>query len=67
MANELDELEKFLNISGDNSNKNLTENGISNGSNVVRMHWNHLYLPHLELPIASRRQLTHTSTFANVS
>lgn len=33
MANELDELEKFLNVSQDNYK--ITENGLKNGSKIV--------------------------------
>lgn len=37
MANELDELEKFLNISCDNIDTKSSDNGMSNGSKVVCM------------------------------
>lgn len=38
MANELDELEKFLNISSNETNKTISENGVLNGSSVIK--WN---------------------------
>lgn len=35
MANELDELEKFLSVSINNSNSTVTANGVTNGSSTV--------------------------------